>query len=65
MNIRKDYSDVASVLEYPYCFVSVCSFSDPEAGILERTSGSSSTMSTAGIFALAQRNRIARNLPLV
>jgi hypothetical protein len=35
VNIRKDYSDVASVLEYSYCFVSVCSFNDPEARVFD------------------------------
>lgn len=33
LNIRKDYSNVAAVLEYPYCFVSVCSFNNLEARI--------------------------------
>ena len=59
LNIRKDHSDVAAVLEYPYCFVSVCSFNNLEARILDspdstrRTSGSSSTMRTAGVFKLS------------
>jgi len=34
LNIRKDDSKVAAVLEYPYCFVSVCSFNNLEARIL-------------------------------
>jgi len=35
LNIRKDDSNVAAVLEYPYCFVSVCSFNNLEARILD------------------------------
>jgi len=35
VNIRKNYLDVAAVLEYPYCFVSVCSFNNSEARILD------------------------------
>ena len=36
VNICKDHSDVAAVLEYPYCFVSVCSFTNLKARILYR-----------------------------
>jgi hypothetical protein len=35
VNIRKNHPDVAAVLEYSYCFVSVCSFNNPEARILD------------------------------
>jgi hypothetical protein len=35
LNIRKDDSNVAAVLEYPYCFVSVCSFNNLETRILD------------------------------
>ncbi len=31
VNIRKDHADVAAVLEYPYCFVSVCGFNNLKA----------------------------------
>ena len=36
MNIGKDNADVVSVLEYSYCFVSVCSFNSPITCILYR-----------------------------
>ena len=39
VNIREDYANVAAVLEYPYCFVSVCSFNNLEARILYRSDG--------------------------
>ena len=35
VNVREDHSNVAAVLEYPYCFVSVCSFNNLEARILD------------------------------
>jgi hypothetical protein len=35
VNIRKNYPDVAAVLEYPYCLVGVCSFNNLEARILD------------------------------
>jgi hypothetical protein len=37
VNVCKDHSDVAAVLEYPYCFVSVCGFDNLEARIFNRT----------------------------
>ena len=56
--VREDYANVAAVLEYPYCVVGVCSFNGLVARVLDcsdgvrRTSGSSSTMRTAGVFDL-------------
>jgi hypothetical protein len=56
LNVCKDHSDIAAVLEDPYCFVSGCGFNDLKARILialtapRRTSSASSTMRTAGVF---------------
>jgi hypothetical protein len=39
VNIRKDDANVAAVLQYPYRFVSICSFNDLEARILDSSDG--------------------------
>ena len=39
VNVRKDDSDVTAVLEYPYCFVSVCGFDNLEAPVFNRPDG--------------------------
>jgi hypothetical protein len=39
LNIRKHHTDVAAVLEYPNCFVSVCGFNNLKARILNRLDG--------------------------
>ena len=37
LNIREYHPDVATALEYPYCFVGVSNFNDLEACILNNT----------------------------
>jgi hypothetical protein len=39
VDIRKDHSDVAAIFEDPYCFVSICSFNNLEARLLDRSDG--------------------------
>lgn len=39
VNISKDHSDVAPVLEYAYYFISICSFSDLKTRMRDRSDG--------------------------